>query len=107
VKVLTNTRPIYPAGVIAGESAYPDIAEIEATLKKLASKVWLIDATDQAVKLGNSILGNIIMIGAVSAIGDLPVDRDDFSAVISRTLPGDKRADNLKAFDLGIELLKQ
>ncbi len=107
VKVLTNTRPIYPAGVIAGESAYPDITEIEATLKKLASKVWLLDATDEAVKLGNSILGNIIMIGAVSAVGDLPINRDDFSAVISRSLPGDKLPDNLKAFDLGAEMMKQ
>jgi indolepyruvate ferredoxin oxidoreductase beta subunit len=106
VKVLTNTRPIYPAGVIAGESAYPDIGEIEATLKKLAFGVWLIDATDEAVKLGNPILGNIIMIGALSALGDLPVNRDDFDAVIRRSLPGDKTADNLKAFDIGVALLK-
>jgi hypothetical protein len=36
----------------------------------------------------------------------LPVNRDDFNAVIRRTLPGDKVADNLKAFDMGAALLK-
>jgi indolepyruvate ferredoxin oxidoreductase beta subunit len=107
VKVLTNMRPIYPAGVIAGESTYPEIKEIETMLKKLSARAWFIDATDEAVKLGNAILGNIIMIGALSAVGDLPVGRDDFEAALSRTLPAEKMADNLTAFDLGVELMKQ
>jgi indolepyruvate ferredoxin oxidoreductase beta subunit len=107
VKVLTNTRAIYPAGVIAGKLSYPTLDEIKETLKKLSARAWFIDATDEAVKLGNSILGNIIMIGALSAVGDLPIGRDDFTAVISRTLPAEKIADNLKAFDLGMEMMKQ
>jgi indolepyruvate ferredoxin oxidoreductase beta subunit len=107
VKVLANTRAIYPAGVIAGESTYPTLEEIKETLRKLSAHVWFIDATDEAVKLGNSILGNIIMTGALSAVGDLPIDRDDFTAVISRSLPSEKMADNLKAFALGVEMMKQ
>ncbi|MDO9515344.1 MAG: 2-oxoacid:acceptor oxidoreductase family protein, partial [Syntrophales bacterium] len=80
VKVLTNTRAIYPAGVIAGKLSYPTLDEIKETLKKLSARAWFIDATDEAVKLGNSILGKIIMLGALSAVGDIPVGRDDFSA---------------------------
>ena len=107
VKVLTNTRAIYPDGVIAGKLSYPTLDEIKETLEKLSARAWFIDATDEAAKLGNSILGNIIMIGALSAVGDLPVGRNAFSAVISRTLPEEKMADNLKAFDLGVEMMKQ
>ncbi len=107
VKVLTNTRAIYPAGVIAGRLSYPSLDEIKETLKKLSARAWFIDATDEAVKLGNAILGNIIMIGALSAVGDLPVGRGDFEAALSRTLPAEKMADNLTAFDLGVELMKQ
>jgi indolepyruvate ferredoxin oxidoreductase beta subunit len=107
VKVLSNMRPIYPAGVIAGESIYPAVQEIETTLKKLSARAWFIDATDEAVKLGNAILGNIIMIGALSSVGDLPVGRDDFEAALSRTLAAEKMGDNLKAFDLGVEMMKQ
>jgi len=107
VKVLTNTRAIYPAGVIAGKLSYPSLDEIKETLKKLSGRVWFIDATDEAVKLGNSILGNIIMIGALSTVDDLPVGRDDFKAILSRTLPAEKMDDNLKAFDLGVAMMKK
>ncbi len=107
VRVLTNTRPIYPAGVIAGETTYPDLSEIKETLGKLTERSWFIDATDRAMKMGNPILGNIIMIGALSALGDLPIDRNDFAAVIARTLPEAKREDNLNAFDLGAEMVKE
>lgn len=106
VEVLANTRAIYPASVLAGESTYPTLEEIKEILKKLSAHVWFIDATDEAVKLGNSILGNIIMIGALCAVGHLPIDRDDFTAVVSRSLPPEKIADNLKAFALGVEMMK-
>jgi len=107
VEVLANTRAVYPASVTAGESTYPTLEEIKEMLKKLAARVWLIDATDEAVKLGNSILSNIIMMGALSAVGHLPIDQDDFTAVISRTLPPDKIADNLQAFALGVGMMKE
>jgi len=105
VKVLTNTRAIYPAGVIAGEATYPTLEEIKETLKKLSAQAWFLDATAEAVKLGNPILGNVIMIGALSAVGDLPINQDDFMAAISRSLPSEKIADSLKAFDLGVEMM--
>ncbi len=101
VMVLINTRPIYPLGVITGELAYPSLREIESTVKSLSAGAWFLDATVEAVKLGNPILGNIVMIGAVTAMGELPVDRGDFEDVISRTLPADKLEVNLRAFDIG------
>ncbi len=74
VIVLTNTRPVHPASVIAGESGYPEIETIQKTLEGLSSRVWMIEATEEAMKLGNPILSNIIMIGAVSALGLLPLE---------------------------------
>ncbi len=106
VKVLTNTRAVYPAGVIAGEATYPKLEKIKEIVKKLSAQAWFIDATAEAVKLGNPILGNVIMIGALSAEGDLPVDQDDFRAVISRSLSSEKIADSLKAFILGVKMMK-
>lgn len=105
VKVLTNTRPVYPAGVSAGQLSYPPLAEIKETLKRLSAHVWFIDATDEAVKLGHPILANIVMIGALSAVGGLPIDRDDFAAAISGSLPAEKTADSLKAFVRGAEMM--
>jgi indolepyruvate ferredoxin oxidoreductase beta subunit len=92
--------------VIAGELDYPSLEEIKTTVKRLSSASWFIDATDEAVKLGSPILGNIIMIGAISHICELPMDRKDFEAVISETLPADKLELNVKAFEIGSTLAK-
>lgn len=107
VKVLTNTRPIYPVGVIAGELDYPSAEAIKVSIKGLSSIAWFIDATGEAIKLGDPILGNIIMIGAVSGIGELPLGREDFKEVISESLSEDKLDINLKAFDIGALMIAQ
>lgn len=107
VKVLANTRPIYPVGVIAGELDYPSLEEIKGSVKELSSMAWFIDAIDEAVKLGDPILGNIVMIGALSEIGELGLDREDFKEVILERLPEEKLTINLKAFDIGALLVKR
>ena len=101
VKAVINTRPIYPVGVITGALDYPPLRDIEDCVRSLSSGAWFLDATDEALKLGNPILGNIIMIGAVTAVHQLPVNREDFQEVIGQTLPPDKLAVNLRAFDIG------
>ena len=102
VKVLSNTRPIYPLGVITGEEDYPSLEDIKRTVKDQSSSAWFIDATDEAVKLGNPILANIIMIGALSAMGELPLEREEFKKAMMKSMPDDKLDVNLKAFDAGI-----
>jgi indolepyruvate ferredoxin oxidoreductase, beta subunit len=101
IEVVTNTRPIYPVGVISGELNYPSIEEIQEAIRDLSSQAWFVEATDEAVKLGNPILGNIIMIGALAGTGSLPMTRDDFQAVIQESLPARTLEATLKAFDLG------
>ncbi len=103
---MTNTRPIYPVGVISGELNYPSAKEIQDSIRDLSAKSWFIEATDEALKLGNPILGNIIMIGALSGTGTLPMARDDFEAVIKESLPAGTLDSNLKAFDLGVGKVK-
>src|SRR4030042_3287239 len=107
VAVLTNTRPIYPVGVISGELNYPTAEEIQESIKDLSARAWFVEATDEAVKLGNPILGNIIMIGALSGTELLPVDRQDFQEVIRASLPAGTLESNLKAFDLGVSRVRQ
>jgi indolepyruvate ferredoxin oxidoreductase beta subunit len=106
VTVLANTRPIYPMGVIAGELDYPSLEEMRVSVKELSSIAWFIDATDEAMKLGNPILGNIIMIGAVSGTGELPLDREGFKEVILETLTEDTLNINLMAYDIGTSMIE-
>jgi indolepyruvate ferredoxin oxidoreductase beta subunit len=107
VKVVSNTRPIHPAGVIAGDLNYPALEETKKTARGISSHAWFIDATDEALRLGNPILGNIIMLGALSGLDDLPLDKEDFREVIAESLPQNKVDINMEAFDLGRGLLKE
>ncbi len=106
VKVLSNTRAIYPVGVICGESNYPSLDEIKASLSALCGEMYFIDATDEAVKLGHPILGNVMMIGAVAGLGVLPFDDKDFEKVVAGSVAESKIALNMTAFRKGIEMVK-
>lgn len=107
VTILSNTRAIRPVGVIAGEQDYPSMEEIRSSAQELASSAWFIDATDEAVKLGNPILGNIIMLGALSGLGVLPLEKEDFKEAILKSVPQDKLDVNLKAYDIGRQMIKE
>lgn len=105
-RVICNTRPIHPVGVISGDQVYPSLEELRNWIKELTATAWFIDATDAAVRLGDPIFGNIMMIGALAGVGDLPMDRSDFEAVISQGMPKTKVEANLKAYDMGLELIE-
>ena len=105
VKVISNTRPVYALGVICDEVNYPGEEELKDWMQKLTREYWLIDATDEAVRLGNPILGNVLLVGALAGIGDLPLSRDGFHEVMTRTMPANKLDINLAAFDKGMAMI--
>jgi indolepyruvate ferredoxin oxidoreductase beta subunit len=105
VIILINTRPIYPVGVISGELEYPDLEKMRAAVAELTAAARFIDATDEAVKLGNPVMGNIVMVGAATALGVLPVDREDFRQAILEGPQASKLDINLRAFDIGAALV--
>jgi indolepyruvate ferredoxin oxidoreductase beta subunit len=99
--VIWNTRPIHPVSVIAGEASYPSAQAVAAGLEELSARSWRLEATAQAQKLGNPILGNIMMIGALSAVSDLPITPELFETAIGEMMPPAKVPVNLEAFELG------
>jgi indolepyruvate ferredoxin oxidoreductase, beta subunit len=104
--VLSNSRPVYPIGVITGELSYPPPEMIEAAFGRLCERYWMIDATAAALRFGNPVFSNIIMIGALAQTGLLPFDRRMFEREIRKTLPRDKCVVNLMAFDAGVSMIK-
>jgi indolepyruvate ferredoxin oxidoreductase, beta subunit len=105
VKVLCNMRPIRSIGVICGEQTYPAVEDIRKWVRELSQAAWFIDATEEAVRLGNPILSNIICVGALAATGVLPLDRGNFETVLASKMPPDKAALNLVAFDRGAAMV--
>jgi indolepyruvate ferredoxin oxidoreductase beta subunit len=105
-KTLCNTRPVHAIGVICGDMPYPDMDNLKTWISELSEKAWFLDATEAAMALGHPIFGNIMMIGALAGIDVLPLDREDFEAVISKTMAADKVDTNLKAFDMGVDMVR-
>ncbi|MHB8769907.1 MAG: indolepyruvate oxidoreductase subunit beta [Syntrophales bacterium] len=101
VKALVNMRPIYPVGVITGESDYPTDGQIRAAVGALSAGARFLDATAEAISLGNPILGNIVMIGAVAGLEELPIDGELFAEVIGAGMPAGRVEANLRAFAIG------
>ena len=105
VKTICNMRPIHPVQVISGELTYPDLTEAKNWIRELSSSAWFLDATEVAMEMGAPILGNIILIGALAGLNELPMDREDFEKAIGMSFSGDKVEVNLKAYDKGIDMI--
>jgi indolepyruvate ferredoxin oxidoreductase beta subunit len=105
VRVVCNTRPIYPIGVICGEQSYPRLHDLEAWIAELSARAWFIDTIDAAMKLGSPIFGNVMAVGALSATRVLPLSREGFEKTITARMSPEKVAVNLEAFDAGVRML--
>ena len=99
--VVTNTRPIRSLEVAVGEAEYPAPETIADCMAQLSKKAWTIDASEFALDLGNPLLTNIVMTGALIGTGLLPLERRKVENQLKATFKGEKQALNLKAFGLG------
>jgi indolepyruvate ferredoxin oxidoreductase, beta subunit len=99
--VLTNTRPIYPVDVTSGDEEYPEMEEIESSLKSLSREQYFIPATEKAMEMGSPILGNMIMIGALLKLNLLPLTAADFGRTLTQAFQGKRLEANLQALKTG------
>jgi len=106
VKVLCNTRPIQPVGVICGDQIYPEPKQIIQWIESISADARFFDTTKEALDLGNSIFGNIMAVGALSATGDLPMPLKVFERVILKKIPVGKVEINLRAYKIGKNLIR-
>jgi indolepyruvate ferredoxin oxidoreductase beta subunit len=101
-KLITDTNPTIPFTVAAGGEPYPTK---ETILKELATfaEVFPVDAVGLAKKSGAIITKNIVLLGALSAVGVLPFDEKVLLEAILDNVPKKYADVNTKAFTLGRE----
>ena len=106
VITMVNPRPIQAIDGTGLGTKYPPVDKLLEDITALSAKTWIIQATEEARKLGNPIMANVILVGALVGAGILPLDRKAVEPLLRERFP--KSIDiNLKAFDKGIELVKQ
>ena len=101
--VVTNLGQLPPFTVAIGKGVYPDIAGSLDLLQQRVKKVIAFDGTDLAIKAGNAMSLNMVMLGALSRTGVLPFSGDLVRQTIVDTTKEAFRDINLRAFDFGFE----
>ncbi|KYC48218.1 MAG: Indolepyruvate oxidoreductase subunit IorB [Candidatus Methanofastidiosum methylothiophilum] len=97
-KIILNTERINPISVSLGECDYPPIDEILFTLSE-KGKVYHFNATEIAKSLGNQVIMNMVLVGALSLL-ETPLKNETLLETIVSVLS--KKAEiNMKAFEAG------
>ncbi|MGD9041600.1 MAG: indolepyruvate oxidoreductase subunit beta [Desulfobacteraceae bacterium] len=104
---IVNSRPIYPLNVISGDVEYPDAEKIRAIIAETGGQLYWLDATEMAVGLGDPILLNMIMLGALCALSLFPLQIEDFKSVLKEVFETSKLEINYRALDRGIKLITE
>lgn len=107
ILTLLNTRPIHPIDVISGHAVYPEVSKVIAKIEELSQRVWTLNATEIALKMGDPVYANIVMLGALSAIEILPIHLEAFEAVIRDLLPSRSIKELSSAFRQGEKAIKE
>jgi len=100
--VIVNTKYIPPSTSAAASSGLND-EKILDLIRARAYKVYEIDGIDIANKVGNLIVVNTVLLGALSALPEIPVKRESLEKAIAGRLKQKYVNMNLKAFQLGVD----
>jgi indolepyruvate ferredoxin oxidoreductase, beta subunit len=95
--IIVNADEIYPPAVNSGDVPYPD--DIISFLKSNYNQVKEIDATALAGKSGNVKAANIVLLGAIANLMDIP--SSIWEGVIKKAFPEKLAKVNLIAFQNG------
>jgi indolepyruvate ferredoxin oxidoreductase beta subunit len=98
--VIVNTKYIQPS-TSAAASANLDAEKILDIIRARAQKVIKVDGLDIATKLGNILVVNTVLLGALSAIPENLVTPESLEKAISGRLKQKYVELNLKAFKMG------
>lgn len=101
IVTIVNPRPIYPLSVLSGEAEYPDLNWLINTIKDLSGNTWVINATEEAKKIGNPMFANVLLIGALFGLEMLPLGIESFETILKERFPATFDA-NMNAFKIGM-----
>lgn len=72
--IILNRVPWVPVDVSVGRVAYPEFNDIRKACKRMTDHIITLDATQEAEKLGNTRMMNIVMLGALMTLPFLDID---------------------------------
>ncbi len=99
--VIANAAAIVPYPVAIGQAQYPEVPQMFELMAAQVGSLLAFDAGACAREAGSPLAVNMVLLGALAALGRLPFGAAEVLAVIrARTNPKFLES-NLKAFQLG------
>jgi len=98
--VILNTKYIPPSTSVVSSSAF-NHEKILGIIRGKTPKVYEIDGIGIANKLGNILVVNTVLLGALSGVPDNPVSKESLEKAIAGRLKEKYVALNLEAFKMG------
>lgn len=103
---ILNAHPVLTVGCTMGLDQYPTMSEIFAALNEINMHGHVIQATEAADEIGDPLLMNMVMIGALCAVSEFFI-LDEIKALVTE---GSRKAlvqANLDALEAGANLIRQ
>lgn len=100
---IVNPRPFYPSGGVS----YPDLAKVKEAIERLSAKTFYVNATEEALSMGQPILTNIILLGALVGAAILPIGKEDMMPILRERFPGKILEINIQAFEKGMAMIAE
>lgn len=105
-RIVTNIEPLVPPSVSAGQGQYPSVDELIKNMRDAGLKVITVNAQKLADEAGVSMAGNIVMLGAMSALDNFILSKSAMHKAMEKRIPQKWLSQNIKAFESGYELGK-
>ncbi len=99
--VITNLAPLMPFTVNIGQGVYPDLKELQALIRGKTARLIAFNAAALAKEAGNPLSVNMVLLGALTQTGVLPLSVDEVKEAMRTKTKKAFLDSNLKAFDLG------
>jgi indolepyruvate ferredoxin oxidoreductase beta subunit len=101
--VVVNKKYIAPSSVLQGKAKPIPTEDLLALIRQKASKTYEVDGSSIAQRLRNMLVVNTVLLGAVSALPELPISQESFKQAMTNRFKGKYIDLNLQAFQLGRE----
>jgi indolepyruvate ferredoxin oxidoreductase beta subunit len=105
--VITNLAKLPSFTVTTGKTVYPDLDELQELIRKKTAKLIAFDATSMAVKAGNVLSVNMVLLGALIQTQTVPLSTETVKEAITKRTRKAFVESNLKAFDLGFSAAQE
>jgi indolepyruvate ferredoxin oxidoreductase beta subunit len=103
--VVSSTEYMPPLSVAMGKQDCPTIDDIKKAVSACTDKAYYMANQSIGLEAGAVQSGNVAMLGALCAAGELPFGPEALEAAIKANLPAKIQAVNLKALELGVKAL--